>query len=124
MRLLLDTHIILWWLSDDATLADDVKDQIDHEPEVHLSPVTVWEVAIKQAIGKLTEPADLPERIRACGLREIAITSEHAMTAGRLPPLHRDPFDRMLVAQAQCEGLVLVTRDADIATYDVPVLMA
>ena len=124
MRLLLDTHVVLWWLSDDPTLADEIKDQIDHEPEVHLSPVTVWEVAMKQAMGKLKEPADLPERIRGCGLRELPITSEHAMTAGRLPMLHRDPFDRMLVAQAQCEGLVLLTRDTDIARYDVPVLGA
>jgi PIN domain nuclease of toxin-antitoxin system len=97
---------------------------MDHEPEVHLSPATVWEVAIKQAIGKLAEPADLADQLRHCGFRELPITSEHAVTAGRLPPHHRDPFDRMLVAQAQCEDLVLVTRDADIAKYDVAVLGA
>jgi PIN domain nuclease of toxin-antitoxin system len=124
MTLLLDTHVVLWWLTDDSTLSDDIKDRIDHEPDVCLSPVTVWEIAIKQAIGKLREPLDLPERVRASGLREIAITSEHALVAGRLPLLHRDPFDRMLVAQAKCEGLVVVTRDPEIPNYDVPVLAA
>lgn len=122
MRLLLDTNVVLWWLADDPTLADDIKDRIDHDAEVHLSPVTVWEIAIKQAIGKLVEPADLPERVRAAQLPEIAITSEHALVAGRLPLHHRDPFDRMLVAQAKCEGLALVTRDGQISKYDVTVL--
>jgi PIN domain nuclease of toxin-antitoxin system len=124
MNLLLDTHVILWWLTDDPTLSNEIKERIDHEPDVHLSPATIWEVTIKQAIGKLKDPADLPERIRASGLREIAITSEHALVAGRLPLVHRDPFDRMLVAQALCEDLVLVTRDRDIANYDVSVLAA
>ena len=124
MRLLLDTHVVLWWLTDDPTLSDDLKDRIDHDPDVHLSPVTIWELAIKQAIGKLKEPADLPERIRAARLPEIAITSEHALVAGRLPMHHRDPFDRMLVAQARCEGLTLATRDVHIPSYDVAVLPA
>ena len=124
MKLLLDTHVVLWWLSDDPTLADDIKDRIDHDPEVYLSPVTIWEIAIKQAIGKIAEPADLPERVRATRLPEIAITSEHALVAGRLPLHHRDPFDRMLVAQARCEGLALVTRDTRIPDYDVTVLPA
>jgi PIN domain nuclease of toxin-antitoxin system len=122
VRLLLDTHVVLWWLTDDPTLADDIKDRIDHDPEVYLSPATIWEIAIKQAIGKLAEPADLPERVRATQLPEIAITSEHALVAGRLPLHHRDPFDRMLVAQARCEGLALVTRDAHIPDYDVAVM--
>lgn len=122
MSLLLDTHVILWWLTDDATLAGSVKDRIDEEPDVCLSPATIWEVAIKQAIGKLTEPADLPERIRDSGFQELPITFEHAITAGRLPPIHRDPFDRMLIAQAQLEHLTLVTRDADIQKYEVDVL--
>lgn len=124
MSLLLDTHVVLWWLADDPTLSDDIKARLDHEPDVYLSPATVWEVAIKQAIGKLKEPPDLPERIRDSGFRELPITSEHAIAAGRLPLIHRDPFDRMLVAQALCEGLTLLTRDGDIAKYGVPVLTA
>lgn len=122
MSLLLDTHVILWWLTDDATLAAEVKDRIDQEVDVYVSSATVWEVAIKQAIGKLTEPADLPERIRDSGFRELLITFEHGIAAGRLPPIHRDPFDRMLVAQAQLEDLTLVTRDTDIQKYDIAVL--
>jgi PIN domain nuclease of toxin-antitoxin system len=122
VSLLLDTHVVLWWLTDDATLATDVKDRIDLEPDVYVSPVTIWEVAIKQSIGKLTEPADLPERIRDSGFREQPITFAHAIAAGRLPLIHRDPFDRMLIAQTNLEGLTLVTRDADIQKYDVEVL--
>ncbi|MGW4464337.1 type II toxin-antitoxin system VapC family toxin [Micromonospora sp. NBC_01796] len=124
MRLLLDTHVVIWWLTDDPTLAEEIKAQLDHEPDVYVSPVTVWEVCIKQAIGKLKEPADLPERIRASGFRELPVTSEHAIAAGRLPLFHRDPFDRMLVAQARCEDLTLITRDPEIRKYDVSVLAA
>ena len=124
MSLLLDTHVVLWWLADDPTLADDIKARLDHEPDVHISSANVWEVAIKQAQGKLREPADLPERVRDSGFRELAITSAHAIAAGRLPLIHRDPFDRMLVAQAQCEGLTLVTRDSRCKKYGVPVLAA
>ncbi|BCB73962.1 type II toxin-antitoxin system VapC family toxin [Phytohabitans flavus] len=121
MRLLLDTHVVLWWLADDPTLHVDIKDILDVEPDAYVSAATLWEVSVKQALGKL-EPADLPDRIRAAGFRELPMTSTHALAAGRLPPIHRDPFDRMLVAQAQCEDLTLVTRDEYIQKYDVPLL--
>jgi PIN domain nuclease of toxin-antitoxin system len=124
VSLLLDTHVVLWWLTDDRTLSDDVKTMLDHEPDVYVSPATIWEVTIKRAIGKLQAPADLPEQIRDSGFRELPITTRHAIAAGRLPLVHRDPFDRMLVAQARCEELTLVTRDADIQKYDVSVLAA
>jgi PIN domain nuclease of toxin-antitoxin system len=123
VSLLLDTHVVLWWLADDPSLSDEIKTRLDHEPDVYVSAATVWEVAIKQAIGKL-EPADLPERIRGSGFRELPIGSEHAIAAGRLPLIHRDPFDRMLVAQARCEDLTLVTRDSRCRQYDVAVLPA
>ncbi|MFC7546518.1 type II toxin-antitoxin system VapC family toxin [Plantactinospora sp. GCM10030261] len=122
MSLLLDTHVVIWWLVDDTTLSEDFKDQLDHEPDIYVSAATVWEVAIKQAIGKLKEPADLAERIRNSAFRELPIRSEHAIAAGRLPMIHRDPFDRILVAQARCEGLTIATRDAGIRKYEVPVL--
>lgn len=122
MRLLLDTHIVIWWLTDAPELSDQTKELIDREPEVYVSAATVWELAIKQAIGKLKEPADLPERVRDGEFRQLAITSDHAVAAGRLPLIHRDPFDRMLVAQAIREGLTLVTADDTIRRYDVPVL--
>jgi PIN domain nuclease of toxin-antitoxin system len=122
MGLLLDTHVVLWWLADDPDLPDEVKGQLDHEPDVYVSAATIWEVAIKQAIAKLPEPAGLPELIRDCGFTELPISSRHAMTAARLPLIHRDPFGRMLVAQARDEGLTLVTRDPRCQKYEVAVL--
>lgn len=122
MSLLLDTHVVLWWLADDPTLSDDVKSRLDVEPDVYVSSATLWEIAIKQAIGKISQPADLPDVIRGSGFRELLISFEHAIAAGRLPLLHRDPFGRMLVAQANCEKLTLVTRDANCQKYKVDVL--
>lgn len=124
MSLLLDTHVVLWWLTDDPALADDLKDRLDHEPDVYVSAATIWEIAIKQAIGKLKEPTDLPERVRDSGFHELPVRSDHAVAAGRLPLIHRDPFDRILVAQARCEGLTLVTRDPEVRKYDVALLVA
>jgi PIN domain nuclease of toxin-antitoxin system len=124
VSLLLDTHVVLWWLTDDPTLSDDIKTKLDHEPDVRISAATIWEVTIKQAIGKLVEPADLPERIRDSGFVELPITFEHAIAAGQLPLIHRDPFDRMLVAQARYEDLTLVTRDAHFQKYEVSILAA
>lgn len=124
MSLLLDTHVVLWWLADDATLSDEIKRRLDHDSDVYVSAATIWEVAIKQAIGKLAEPPGLPELIRDCGFRELPIRHDHAITAGRLPRIHRDPFDRMLVAQAACEDLTLVTRDPNCQKYEIALLPA
>jgi PIN domain nuclease of toxin-antitoxin system len=123
MSLLLDTHVVLWWLTDAPELTDDLKQRLDHEPAVYLSPATVWEIAVKQAIGKLTEPHDLPEIVVGAGFRQLPITAVHALAAGRLPLLHRDPFDRMLIAQARCENLTLVTHDPQIHRYDLALLL-
>lgn len=120
-RLLLDTHVVLWWLADDPGLSEELKLTIDEEVDVFVSAAAVWEVAIKQAIGKLESPVELAAQIRDCDLQPLAITADHAVEAGRLPMIHRDPFDRMLVAQARLNQLTLVTRDEDIAKYDVAV---
>lgn len=122
MRLLLDTHVVIWWLADDPALSGVTKALIDREPEIYVSAATLWEITIKQAIGKLKEPPDLPERVRDGEFRELPITFDHAIVAGRLPVIHRDPFDRMLVAQARCEDLTLVTTDDTIQRYEVAVL--
>jgi PIN domain nuclease of toxin-antitoxin system len=122
VRLLLDTHVVIWWLADAPTLSEETKALIADEPEVYVSAATVWEIAVKQAIGKLKEPADLPERVRESEFRELPITAVHAIAAGRLPLIHRDPFDRMLVAQARSENMTLVTHDETIQRYEVPVL--
>ena len=122
MRLLLDTHVVLWWLLDDVRLSDETKALIDEEPDVYLSAASVWEIAIKQGVGKLKEPAGLPERLRDSEFNDLPIRTEHAIVAGRLPLIHRDPFDRILIAQARCEDLTLVTGDPQIRRYDVAVL--
>lgn len=122
MRLLLDTHVILWWLGDSDELSDQVKDLLDTEPSVHLSAVSAWEIAIKQSLGKLDGPDDLAERVRDSQFTALPITAGHGVRAGRLPALHRDPFDRILIAQAQVEGMTIVTRDQWIPRYDVAVM--
>jgi PIN domain nuclease of toxin-antitoxin system len=122
VSLLLDTHVVLWWLADDPGLAEEIKDRLDHEPDVRVSAPTIWEIAIKQALGKISAPADLPGRVRDSGFRELPIGFTHAIAAGQLPPIHRDPFGRMLVAQARCEDLTLVTRDPYCQQYEVAIL--
>jgi PIN domain nuclease of toxin-antitoxin system len=122
VSLLLDTHVVLWWLLDDSTLSDDFKARLDEDPDVWVSSVVVWEVAIKSAVGKLEGPPNLAHEIAQIGFRSLPVTFDHAIVAGRLPLLHRDPFDRMLVAQARAEDLTLVTRDPRIHRYEVDLL--
>lgn len=122
MRLLLDTHVVLWWLSDSEELSDRVKELLDTEPSVFVSAVTPWEIAVKQSLGKLAGPEDLAERVRDSQFANLSITAGHGVRAGRLPAHHRDPFDRILVAQAQVEGMTLVTRDKWIPQHDVQVM--
>ena len=121
MRLLLDTHAFLWWDSDDSKLPKVLRSAIAlPQNEVFVSAVTVWEIAIKRASGKLVFGGAVGRSIEIHGFRSLPITVEHAEWAGGLPPLHRDPFDRLLVAQAHLEGLVLVTVDEQILRYQVP----
>ncbi|MFI5620686.1 type II toxin-antitoxin system VapC family toxin [Streptomyces sp. NPDC051567] len=120
MKLLLDTRVVLWWLN--GELPDKTRDLLAYERSVYMSAVTPWELSVKQATGKLKSPEDLAVRARDTQFLALPIVSEHGIRAGQLPSHHRDPFDRMLVAQAQSEGLTLVTSDAYIPLYDVPVL--
>ena len=122
MRLLLDTHVVLWWLDDDPRLSGDVANLLLSEPDVFVSSASIWEIAVKQALGKLEGPEDLPERVLAAQFSVLDITAHHGIAAARLPPHHRDAFDRILVAQAAIEGLTIVTRDRDVQRYDVPLL--
>ena len=125
MNLLLDTHTVLWWLSDDPALSETARAAIaDPENTVFLSAVVVWEIRIKQSIGKLDLPDDFGEVLDAQRFAELAVTVDHAHTIAELPAAHRDPFDRMLVAQAMVEHMVIVTRDRFIADYDVEVIVA
>ncbi len=119
-RLLLDTHALLWWLSDDADLGEKAKEAIaDPRNQVYVSAASTWEISIKRALGKLEAPDDMSSIIEEEGFIPLDISLYHGDQAGQLPDLHRDPFDRMLVAQAHAEGLIIVTHDAAITQYPV-----
>lgn len=125
MNLLLDTHILLWWLDDSPELSASSREAISRgDNPVFVSAATVWEIVIKRALGKLDLPDEFQEILEQQPFRHLEITFAHAFRVGSLPMLHRDPFDRILVAQCQIEGLTLVTQDLDIKRYDVPILKA
>lgn len=121
MALLLDTHVVLWWLQDDDTLDSATKERLDVDPEIFVSAATMWEVGIKQALGKLTGEGSLAEHIRDSGFAVLPISADHGIAASALPLHHRDPFDRMLIGQALVEGLTVMTRDRAFGAYDLPV---
>ena len=123
MELLLDTHILIWWLTDDKHLSKRARAAVADAARVHVSPVSAWEIEMKKARGRLTAPNNLEATIRAHGMQPLPITIAHGIAAGQLPLLHRDPFDRMLIAQASIESLTLMTADEQIRKYNVPVLM-
>ena len=119
-RLLLDTHVVLWALDDHPKLSLKARSAItDPANEVFVSAASIWEIAIKRSLGKLQAPDSITSWVEASGFLELAVTSFHAEQAGGLPFHHRDPFDRMLVAQAQAEGLIIVTADQHIRLYGV-----
>lgn len=124
MRLLLDTQAILWWLLADSRLGPNSRKIIDSASEVVVSTVSAWEISIKRGLGKLPVPSDIFEQIESTGYRMMPVAFAHAVAVGDLPHHHRDPFDRMLVAQAQIEGLTIVTSDRWIQAYDVAVVSA
>ena len=123
MNLLLDTHTLLWWAGGEDLAVEATEAITDPESLVCVSAATVWEISIKQALGKLKIDGDL-DTILAEDFEPIPITFDDARRAGSLPDHHRDPFDRMLVAQAQARRLVLVSRDPLMNPYDVPILRA
>ena len=121
MKLLLDTHTFLWWDANDGCLPAALHSAIaSPRNQVFVSAASVWEIAIKRASGKLNFAQSVEKSIAAHDFLPLPITVEQAELAGSLPQLHRDPFDRLLVAQAQLEGLVLVTVDEQILRYQVP----
>jgi PIN domain nuclease of toxin-antitoxin system len=124
VRLLLDTNAVLWAISRSRLSPATLAAVEDPGNEVFVSAVSPWEIEIKRAKGRLKAPEDVIGAIGRAGFSHLAMTAEHGVAAGRLPPHHRDPFDRMLVAQAQFEGLTIVTGDAKIARYQVAVLPA
>lgn len=122
-RLLLDTHVFLWWLSDDERLGPKCRAVLaDTRNPVFVSAATAWEMSIKMALGKLTAPDDVDSVVEDEGFSKLPISLFHGQMAGRLPNWHRDPFDRMLIAQCQAEGLELVSADGQMARYGIRLL--
>jgi PIN domain nuclease of toxin-antitoxin system len=124
VRLLLDTHILIWWLSDDLALPAAARAAIgDPRAEIFVSAATAWEITIKHALGRLDFPVGrMSEILNAAGFIPLSIKVEHGVLAGGLPRHHDDPFDRMLIAQAQHEGLTIATADSKFRSYAVAVL--
>jgi PIN domain nuclease of toxin-antitoxin system len=125
MRLLLDTHVLLWAAGQPERLSTSARALIgDPQNELLFSPANLWEVVIKRELGREDFQVDarlLRRRLLANGYDELAITSEHVLAIGILPPIHKDPFDRLLVAQAIAEGIALLTADPIVAQYPAPV---
>ena len=124
LNLLLDTHILIWWLADHKLLTKRARTAIEDADVAWVSSISAWEMEIKRVRGRLDSPSNLEETLKARDLRSLPMTMAHAITAARLPPHHRDPFDRMLIAQATVESLVVLTADPLFAAYDVPMIVA
>lgn len=125
MRLLLDTHVAIWFLSNPALLTDEAREILERPAtRGYVSAASVWETALKEAKGRMFLPEPLDAGAARVGLLELPVTWAHAHAAAHLPAIHRDPFDRMLVAQAVSEELVLLTRDPLVQQYDVATMPA
>lgn len=124
MRLLLDTHVVLWQLSGERELSQSAVAAIAAADDLLFSVVSFAEIGIKAAAGKLVVPPDLKAKITDAGVRSLALAAAHGLAVAQLPTHHRDPFDRLLIAQAMTEGLTLVTADPNFAAYGVPIVAA
>ena len=123
MNLLLDTHVLIWW-DEGRRLAAEARRAIADADSVYVSAASAWEVAIKTGLGRLRPIRTVEQAVDESGFLELPVTFRHAERVGKLPPHHRDPFDRLLIAQAEVEELTLVTRDAVFARYGVGVIGA
>lgn len=120
MNVLLDTHLLVWWLTDAKELSTEARAIIAaQENVVFVSAASVWELRIKEALGKIKLPEDFGEVLEAQPFEELAVTVAHAHEVRKLPMHHRDPFDRMLIAQARSDGLTFLTHDEVVAKYEV-----
>jgi PIN domain nuclease of toxin-antitoxin system len=124
MRLLLDTHVVLWELEGSRTVSPAAREAIEQATDLLFSVVSFAEIGVKAAIGKLSVPSDLRERVLDSGVKVLPLDADHGLAVGALPVHHRDPFDRLLIAQARAEHLTMVTADRRIAAYDVSLVDA
>jgi PIN domain nuclease of toxin-antitoxin system len=124
-RVLIDTHVLLWWLNGDRALGQQARSVIANaENDIFVSAATSWEIAIKRKKGLLRVPEDMDSIISEAGFKALSISIFHAERAGDLPLLHNDPFDRMLIAQAQAEGLQLMSKDEQFPQYGINLINA
>ncbi len=124
MRLLLDTHVVLWELEGVRRVSYAAQEAVEQATELLFSVVSFAEIGVKAAIGKLSVPGDLRDHVLRTGVQVLPLDAHHGLAVADLPMHHRDPFDRLLIAQARCEQLTIVTADRRIAAYDVPVIDA
>lgn len=125
MRALIDSATLLWWFADDPRLGDEACDTIEHPgTEAYVSVASAWEIAIKHEAGKLALEVPIPEILEAGLMKGLPVLMADVLSAAALPMHHRDPFDRLLVAQARISGMVLISPDAAMRAYDVPVMDA
>jgi PIN domain nuclease of toxin-antitoxin system len=122
VRLLLDSQVFLWWRTADPRLTRPIVDAVLGATVVYVSAATAWELGLKVALGKLRIPEPIEDGVADSGFLELPVAFRHTKAAAALPPVHRDPFDRMLVAQAQQEGLTLVTHDEVLTAYGIALL--
>ncbi len=124
-RILLDTHALIWWFNGDEKLGINAREQISNpENNIYVSAATVWEMSIKQQMGKLVAPEDIESKVEQAGFNSLPISLFHGQQAGKLPLHHKDPFDRMLIAQAQAEGLQILTKDEHFPAYGIRLINA
>lgn len=121
MDYLIDTHVLLWWLKDDSRLNQRCRDILTYKP-VWCSVVSLWEISIKEQLGKIQIPENFISDVKGCGFIWLDVQFHHIHSLRTLPSIHKDPFDRLLVSQAQSEDLVLITADQNISKYNVPIL--
>lgn len=125
MKILLDTHVVIWWFEDSTRLSAEVREAISlPENLVLVSAASAWEISIKRSIGKLDAPRDLETVVPASGFNWLPVMPRHAIAVETLPLIHRDPFDRLLIAQAIVEDAILVTRDGNVPKYGVATMLA
>jgi PIN domain nuclease of toxin-antitoxin system len=125
VRYLIDTHILLWWLENSPRLSAEVRRTIANpQAVVFVSAASVWEMSIKQGLGKLSVPEDLLEMLNVHRFQVLDVTAVHGLEVAKLPNYHKDPFDRMLIAQARFEGLTLVSGASKFEGYEVRWLRA
>lgn len=122
-RFLLDSHVLIWLDTGDARLSTGVLTRLRQGQEKFLSAASAWELGLKQAAGKLRLRVPISSTLRTFGLLELPVSIRHGEWAAQLPTHHRDPFDRLLLAQAQLEGLILVSADRNLAQYGIPILL-